>query len=164
VEPALDLVDLAQPGAHRFHFSAQLIHLVLKRAQLARGLRVGAAAAKPARDRAADRRERKTDGSDHAEEGDGNEDFGTVNGGSIGSLGQPLKWHWQAGLSSGAYLEGPTKDLLVRGELGFSRGIRSSLTGLLELGGETYAGMRASRAETGFRAILRLPYFGMGAG
>ncbi len=82
----------------------------------------------------------------------------------MGSLGQPLKWHWHAGLGSGAWLEGPSSDVVVRSELGFSRGMRSSLTGLLELGGETYAGMRGPHPEYGFRGLLRLPYFGMGAG
>ncbi len=85
-------------------------------------------------------------------------------GGLTGSLGQPLNWHWQAGLGAGAFLEGPSKAVMVRAEGGVSRGVRSSLIGLLELGAEGYVGARGSRADGGLRGLLRLAYFGMGIG
>jgi hypothetical protein len=89
LEAAVELVQLAQPAAHAVHLGPQLIHFALERAQLARRFRIGAAAAEPAGNGAADGRERKTDRPGHDEECDGDEDFGTANGERSG-CGGPL--------------------------------------------------------------------------
>lgn len=85
-------------------------------------------------------------------------------GGRTASLGQPLRWHWAAGLGAGAYLEGPANQVMVRAAGGVSRDLMSPVVGLANIGLEAYAGGRGTQTDGGARAILQVPHFSMGAG
>lgn len=85
-------------------------------------------------------------------------------GGRTASLGQPLRWHWAAGLGAGAYLEGPANQVMVRASGGVSRDLLSPVVGLANIGFEAYAGGRGTQTDGGARAVLQVPHFSMGAG
>jgi phosphatidylserine/phosphatidylglycerophosphate/cardiolipin synthase-like enzyme len=85
-------------------------------------------------------------------------------GGRTVSLGQPLRWHWQAGLAAGTYFEGPSNDLIARAEAGVYHAPLNPVTKLLELGMEAYAGVLGSKADGGVRGILQVPYLSGGLG
>jgi len=85
-------------------------------------------------------------------------------GGRIYSIGQPKRIHWQAGLSSGVWFEGPGSALLVRAEGGVSRSIASPVVGALDVGLEGFVGLRETSLDGGGRLLFNVPYFGMGVG
>ena len=85
-------------------------------------------------------------------------------GGRTVSLGQPLLWHWQAGLAAGAYFEGTSNDVTVRAEGGVYHAALNPVTKLAEFGMEAYVGARGSKADGGVRAILQVPYLSGGLG
>lgn len=80
------------------------------------------------------------------------------------SLGQPLRWHWQLGLGAGAYLDGSSRDLMIRGLAGGYRASLNPVTKLAEFGFEAYVGARGHQADLGTRALLQVPYFSGGVG
>jgi hypothetical protein len=90
----VELVDFLEPAAHRVHLGAQLVDLGLERAQLARGVAVGSATAQPARERAADGRERKPDRAGDEKEEDRDEKFWTANSERSGGSG-PFTTAWR---------------------------------------------------------------------
>ena len=85
-------------------------------------------------------------------------------GGRTASLGQPLRWHWQLGLGAGAYLDGSSNDLMIRGLAGGYRSSLNPVTKLVEFGFEAYIGARGHKAEVGTRALLQIPYLSGGGG
>lgn len=85
-------------------------------------------------------------------------------GGRTGSLGQPPRWHWQAGLGTGAYREGPSTDVMVRAAGGVYYAPVNPVTKLAEFGTEAYLGARGDKADAGVRALLRVPYLSAGIG
>jgi hypothetical protein len=85
-------------------------------------------------------------------------------GGQITSIGQPKRYRFLAGVNSGLWSEGPGSSLLVRGEAGVSRHLMSPVVGLLEGGLEGFVGMRGDKGDGGLRAMLNVPYLGMGVG
>lgn len=85
-------------------------------------------------------------------------------GGRTTSLGQPSRWHWQLGLGAGAYLAGPSSDLMLRGWAGGYRASLNPVTKLVEFGFEAYAGARDHKADIGTRALLQIPYLSGGVG
>ena len=85
-------------------------------------------------------------------------------GGEISSIGQPKRYRFLAGLNSGLWSEGPGSSLLVRAEGGVSRHLMSPVVGLLEGGIEGFVGMRGDKPDGGLRAMLNVPYLGMGVG
>ncbi len=85
-------------------------------------------------------------------------------GGQITSLGQPKRYRFLAGLSSGLWTEGPGSTLLVRAEGGVSRALMSPVVGLMEGSIEGFVGMRGTEGDGGLRAMLNVPYFGLGVG
>ena len=85
-------------------------------------------------------------------------------GGQITSIGQPKRYRFLAGLSSGLWTEGPGSTLMVRAEGGVSRHLMSPVVGLVEAGLEGFVGMRADKMDGGVRAMLNVPYLGMGVG
>ena len=85
-------------------------------------------------------------------------------GGLVASLGQPPRWRWQAGLSSGVWFEGPGSALLVRAGLGTYHTLFNPVAGLADIGFETYAGFRDTELDGGVRALLRVPFIGLGIG
>ncbi|HSJ09047.1 MAG TPA: hypothetical protein VK928_04015 [Longimicrobiales bacterium] len=86
-------------------------------------------------------------------------------GGRIASLGQPQRIHWQAGLGGGSFLDrDPIKQLTFQSYIGASRHLFNPVAGLGTIGVEVFAGVRAAAVDAGGRAILRIPYVGMGAG
>jgi len=86
-------------------------------------------------------------------------------GGRVASLGQPLRWRWQAGLGVGGYFAGTANDLMVRAEAGVYHAPLNPVTKLAEFGVEAYVGARGNQGDGGLRAILQVPYLsgGMGA-
>jgi hypothetical protein len=88
-----------------------------------------------------------------------------VLGGRIASLGQPQRIKWHAGVAGGALLErDPVEQLTFQTYLGASRHLFNPVTGLATVGLEVFAGVRADAVDAGGRAMLRIPYVGMGAG
>ncbi|MFL5519624.1 MAG: hypothetical protein ACJ8B6_01715 [Gemmatimonadales bacterium] len=85
-------------------------------------------------------------------------------GGFTASLGQPRRWHWQAGLGAGAWFEGPDTELLLRASAGTYRDLLNPVTGIAQIGAEAFAGMRGVQFDGGLRALLRMPFIGMGMG
>lgn len=85
-------------------------------------------------------------------------------GGRTASLGQPLRWHWQLGLGAGAYLDGTSRDLMMRGVAGGYRASLNPVTKLAEFGFEAYLGARDHKADVGTRALLQIPYLSGGVG
>jgi hypothetical protein len=85
-------------------------------------------------------------------------------GGRTASLGQPLRWRWQAGVGAGAYLEGPANDLMVRAEGGVYHAPLNPVTKLAEFGFEAYLGARGNKADGGVRTIMQVPYLSGGLG
>lgn len=85
-------------------------------------------------------------------------------GGRTVSLGQPKRWHWQAGLGAGPYFEGPGTAFMVRAVGGVYHAPLNPIIGLVELGMEAYAGARDGRAEAGVRALVQVPYASAGIG
>ena len=85
-------------------------------------------------------------------------------GGQIASLGQPLRWRWQAGLAAGPINIAASNDLLMRAHIGVAHDLLNPVAGLARLGVEAYAGVRDTRSDAGARAILHIPYIGMGVG
>lgn len=85
-------------------------------------------------------------------------------GGRTASLGQPPRWRWQAGLSGGGLLEGPSDRLLVRAYVGTSHDLLSPIAGLAAIGLEAYGGARDDQIDGGARALFRVPYLSMGIG
>ena len=85
-------------------------------------------------------------------------------GGRTGSLGQPLLWHWQFALSTGAYLDGSSANVMVRAAAGTYHAALNPVTKLAEFGVETYIGARGNTADGGVRAIMQVPYFSAGIG
>src|SRR5438128_6678097 len=75
-------------------------------------------------------------------------------GGRTGSLGQPLLWHWQFALSTGAYLDGSSANVMVRAAAGTYHAALNPVTKLAEFGVETYIGARGNTADGGVRAIM----------
>ena len=85
-------------------------------------------------------------------------------GGQTSSLGQPLRWRWQAGLAAGPINIAASNDLLMRAHVGVAHDLLNPVAGLARLGVEAYAGVRDTRSDAGARAILHIPYIGMGVG
>ena len=85
-------------------------------------------------------------------------------GGYTASLGQPKVWHWQLGLGSGAWNAGPGSSVMLRAEFGTYHSLVNPVASFAEIGLEGYAGSRSHAADGGLRAILRVPYLGMGVG
>ena len=85
-------------------------------------------------------------------------------GGQITSIGQPKRYRFLAGLNTGVWTEGPGSALLVRAEGGVSRHLASPVVGLIEGGFEGFVGMRGTKMDGGLRAMLNVPYLGMGVG
>jgi hypothetical protein len=85
-------------------------------------------------------------------------------GGQTSSLGQPLRWRWQAGLAAGPINIAANNDLLMRAHVGVARDLLNPVAGLARLAAEAYAGVRDTRSDAGARAILHIPYIGMGVG
>jgi hypothetical protein len=71
---------------------------------------------------------------------------------------------WNLGLSSGMWMEGPGSELLVRAEGGVSRALVSPVVGLVAAGLDGFLGMRETRVDGGVRAMVHMPYFGLGGG
>jgi len=85
-------------------------------------------------------------------------------GGQITSIGQPKRYRFLAGLSSGLWTEQPGSALMVRAEGGVSRHLMSPVVGLMEAGVEGFVGLRGTEGDGGLRAMLNVPYFGLGVG
>jgi len=85
-------------------------------------------------------------------------------GGRTGSLGQPLRRHWQAGLGVGPYFVGPGTTLMVRAVAGVYHAPLNPIMGVAELGMEAYVGARDRKADGGLRALLQVPYLSTGVG
>lgn len=85
-------------------------------------------------------------------------------GGRTASLGQPLRWHWQFGVGAGAYLNGASRDPILRATGGGYRATLNPVTKLAEFGLEAYLGARGNNGDGGARAILQVPYFSAGIG
>ena len=85
-------------------------------------------------------------------------------GGLVASIGQPIRWHWGVGISTGAWLEGPGSSLLVRAGAGTYHDLIKPDLGLVQLGAEGFVGFRDTDLDGGFRVILRSPLLGLGAG
>jgi hypothetical protein len=85
-------------------------------------------------------------------------------GGRTGSLGQPPRLRWQAGLAAGALLDRPTAELAVRAHVGVTTDLFNPVVGLAGIGVEAYAGFRGALADGGGRVLLRVPYLSMGIG
>jgi hypothetical protein len=85
-------------------------------------------------------------------------------GGHTNSLGQPQRWHWQAGLGAGANFAGPSTDLMLRAVAGGYHSTLNPVTKLAELGMEAYGGVRGRNIDGGVRGILQVPYFSAGIG
>jgi hypothetical protein len=85
-------------------------------------------------------------------------------GGFISSLGQPKRWHWNAGLAAGAWFEGPGTELLIRASAGTYRDLINPVTGMVQLGLEGFVGARNDQLDGGVRALMRVPFIGLGAG
>ena len=85
-------------------------------------------------------------------------------GGLVASLGQPIRWHWGVGISSGAWFEGPGSSLLVRTGGGVYHDLLKPDLGFAQLGAEGFIGFRDTDLDGGLRAILRVPFLGVGAG
>jgi phosphatidylserine/phosphatidylglycerophosphate/cardiolipin synthase-like enzyme len=62
------------------------------------------------------------------------------------------------------WLEGPGSELLVRAEGGVSRALVSPVVGLVAAGLDGFLGMRETRVDGGVRAMVHMPYFGLGGG
>ena len=85
-------------------------------------------------------------------------------GGRTVSLGQPLRWRWQAGLAAGPHFEGPGTDFMARAVGGVYHAPLNPIIGLVELGMEAYIGTRDRQADGGVRAIVQVPYASAGVG
>ena len=85
-------------------------------------------------------------------------------GGRTASLGQPRLWRWEVGLGAGAFLAGPSNDLMVRATGGGYHPSLNPVTKLAELGLEAYLGARGTKADGGVRGILQVPYLSAGIG
>ncbi len=85
-------------------------------------------------------------------------------GGRTVSLGQPIRWHWQIGIGTGAYLAGPSTDLMVRAFGGAYFAPLNPITKLAEIGMETYLGARGNQGDGGVRAVFQVPYLSTGLG
>jgi hypothetical protein len=85
-------------------------------------------------------------------------------GGLVASLGQPIRWRWGVGISSGAWFEGPGSSLLVRAGVGTYHDLLSPDLGLAQVGAEGFIGFRDADLDGGLRAIFRIPVIGLGAG
>lgn len=80
------------------------------------------------------------------------------------SLGQPPLWHWQASLSTGVWFEGPGSALMVRAAAASYHDFLKPSVGLAEVGAEAFVGLQDTDADGGLRAMLRVPFIGVGAG
>ena len=85
-------------------------------------------------------------------------------GGRTASLGQPVLWRWQAGVSAGAWLVGPSDDVLARAQVGALRLLLNPVTGMAEVSAEAWGGVRRGQPEGGVRGILQVPYLSAGIG
>jgi hypothetical protein len=85
-------------------------------------------------------------------------------GGRTVSLGQPLRWRWQAGLGAGPYFHGPGTDFMMRAVGGVYHAPLNPIIGLVEFGTEAYVGMRGRKADGGVRALVQVPYISAGVG
>ena len=85
-------------------------------------------------------------------------------GGRTGSLGQPLRWHWQLTLGSGVYFDSSATNVMVRVAAGTYHPLLNPVTKLAEVGMEAYLGARGNKGDGGVRALLRVPYFSAGIG
>jgi len=85
-------------------------------------------------------------------------------GGFVESLGQPHHWHWHAGPSAGAWFEDPGTSLLLRASGGAYRDLVNPVTGMVQVGFEGFVGARDDRLDGGVRALVRVPFVGMGVG
>ena len=85
-------------------------------------------------------------------------------GGRTVSLGQPLRWHWQAGLAAGPDFYGPGTDYMARAVGGVYHAPLNPIIGLVELGMEAYVGAHGRKADGGVRAIVQIPYASAGVG
>ena len=85
-------------------------------------------------------------------------------GGRTASLGQPPRWYGQVGFGAGAYLNGPSTDVMVRAAGGVYHPLLNPVMKLAELGMEAYIGARGRTADGGVRALVRVPYFSAGVG
>jgi len=85
-------------------------------------------------------------------------------GGRIASLGQPLRFRWQAGLSAGAFFAHSPADLILRAQGGVYHAPLNPVAKVAELGMEAYFGARGSRVDGGVRAIAEVPFFSVGVG
>jgi len=85
-------------------------------------------------------------------------------GGLVASLGQPIRWHWGVGASSGVWFEGPGSSLLVRTGGGVYHDLLAPDLGIVQAGAEGFIGFRDTDLDGGLRAMLRFPLLGMGVG
>ncbi len=85
-------------------------------------------------------------------------------GGRTASLGQPIRWHWQIGFGTGAYLAGPSSSLMVRTAGGAYFAPLNPITKVAEIGFEAYLGARGNQADGGARAVFQVPYLSAGIG
>src|SRR5437899_12978594 len=77
-------------------------------------------------------------------------------GGQITSIGQPKRYRFLAGLSSGLWTEQPGSALMVRAEGGVARHLMSPGVGLMEAGVEGLAGWRGRCGGGGLGAMRQL--------
>ena len=87
-----------------------------------------------------------------------------ADGALVASLGQPPRWHWGAGISVGAWLEGPSSQLLARASGSSYRDLMSPIIGLAQVGAEGFIGLRDSELDGGVRGVFRIPFIGLGVG
>jgi phosphatidylserine/phosphatidylglycerophosphate/cardiolipin synthase-like enzyme len=85
-------------------------------------------------------------------------------GGHTASLGQPLRWRWQTGFAAGPFSEAASSDLLLRAHLGVAHDLLNPVAGLSRIAVEAYAGARGTSLDGGARAILQVPFIGVGLG
>lgn len=85
-------------------------------------------------------------------------------GGHTVSLGQPIRWHWQIGFGTGAYLAGSSTDLMVRAAGGAYYAPLNPITKLSEIGIEAYLGARGNKGDGGVRGVFQVPYLSAGIG
>jgi hypothetical protein len=85
-------------------------------------------------------------------------------GGLVASLGQPIRWHWGIGISSGVWFEGPGSSLLVRAGGGVYHDLLKPDLGIAQVGAEGFVGFRDTDLDGGLRGMLRFPLLGVGVG
>ena len=82
----------------------------------------------------------------------------------IASLGQPPVWLGQASFSTGVWFEGPGSQLMVRAAAAAYHDLLGAAVGVAQVGGEAFIGLKDTDADGGVRAMLRVPFIGVGVG